>query len=208
VCPEKAFVEGMHCYPSHCPSEGTVDIFLEPIANQQAVHLYGNTPIAQSIARYSEELSIDLKWRQSPEQLPQNISNSGVNIAIIATQGKGDFAALQQVLADKVEHVLLIASSKKALALKDKLKISGACANAIDKITAPAGIEIGANSGPEIALSVMAKVVSLRCNSSSEVSQTQQQFTENKAQEKTQEKTQAVDGVSAPKVPSNCCGGA
>lgn len=212
VCPEQAFIEGMNCYPSHCPSEGTVDIFLEPIANQQAVYLYGNTPTAQSIARYSEELGIDLKWRQSPDQLPKNMSNSNANIAIIATQGKGDFAALQQVLTDKVEHVLLIASSKKALALKDKLKNSGACANTVDKITAPAGIDIGATSGPEIALSVMAKVVSLRCNNPSDLSLTQQQLTENQAQEEAQEKvkekTQNIDTNSASKASSSCCGGA
>ena len=194
----------MHCYPSHCPSEGTVDIFLEPIANQQVVLLYGNTPIAQSIARYSDELNINLEWRQFSDDFSQNMSNSRANITIIATQGVGDFTALGQALADKAEHILLIASSKKAQALKDKLKKSGICSKAVDKIIAPAGIDIGASTSPEIALSVMAKVVSLIGPLSSPTSLQKPQPLE---EYKTAEGGPPVEVAIATKASSNCCGG-
>lgn len=207
VCPEQAFVDNMRCYPSHCPSEGTVDIFLEPIANQRSVYLYGNTPIAQSIARYSDELSIHLEWRQLPDQYAQNTSNSNANVAIVATQGQGDLAALKQVLADEVEYVLLIASRKKATALKEKLQQSGVNEKAINKIIAPAGIDIGATSGPEIALSVMAKIVSLRSQLSSQTSpQALQGAKENKTSEELSSKeTDAVEVVPIAKTSSSCC---
>lgn len=171
VCPEKECVDTdtMRCYPSHCPSEGTVDIFLEPMANQPAIHLYGNTPVAHSIANYSEELNIPVIWQQLPETYVQPQANhhesnpvNDMHIAIIATQGQNDIAALQHALSNNAQHILLIASHKKAIALKEKLNTLGACATAVQQIIAPAGIDIGAVSGPEIALSVMANVVSLR----------------------------------------------
>lgn len=204
ICPEQAFVEGMFCYPSHCPSEGTVDIFLEPIAKQQTVRLYGNTPITQSIARYSDELNIHLDWRQSLDEHTKKESTNSVAIAIIATQGRGDLTALKQVVADKVEHILLVASRKKAIALKEKLKQTGACTHAIDRIIAPAGIEIGAASGPEIALSIMAKIVSLRSQVSSPASQqTAKKATENKT---LKNNAPLVEALPPHNTSSSCCG--
>lgn len=169
ICPENEYIDTMRCYPSHCPSEGTVDIFLEPIANQPAIHLYGNTPTAQSITTYSNELSIPVIWRQLPETYvqaqadnPENIPANDIHIAIVATQGQNDIAALQHALSHNAQHILLIASHKKTTALKAELNSLGACATAVQHIMAPAGIDIGAVSGPEIALSIMANVVSLR----------------------------------------------
>lgn len=162
ICPEHEFVDGRVCYPSTCPSEGTIDIFLEPIANQQALRLYGSTPIAQSIVNYSKELNLRIDWRELV--VPNSRSISPTNIAVIATQGKGDFEALAQALDDKIEHVLFVASGKKTLVLKQKLVASGICSHAVERIIAPAGIDIGATSGAEIALSIMAKVVSLKNN--------------------------------------------
>ena len=181
VCPEKEHVDTMRCYPSHCPSEGTVDIFLEPIANQPSIDLYGNTPTAHSITTYSDELNIPVTWRQYPEtyvrsSTPTQAStctqaqaddhadkhDHNIHIAIIATQGQNDIAALQHALNNNAQHILLIASHKKATALKEKLQTLGACATKVQQIIAPAGIDIGAVSGSEIALSVMANVISLR----------------------------------------------
>ncbi len=160
ICPEHAFVTDRECYPSTCPSEGTIDIFLEPIANQQVLRLYGNTPVANSIVNYAGELNFHLDWREELEPSSNNVLPA--KIAVVATQGKGDFEALSQALADKIEHVLFVASHKKITALKQKLIQSGACSHAVENIISPAGMDIGASSGAEIALSIMAKVVSLK----------------------------------------------
>ncbi|MBO1256154.1 XdhC family protein [Alteromonas sp. 5E99-2] len=186
ICPENAFVDDKVCYPSTCPSEGTIDIFLEPIANQQVLRLYGSTPIAKSIVNYSNELNLRLDWREEVE--PNNSIELPANMAVIATQGKGDFEALSQALTEKIEHILFVASHKKTSALKQKLIDSGVCSEDVENIIAPAGIDIGAKSGAEIALSIMAKVVSLK-------NSTSLKNTENKIETKVQPST------------SSCCGG-
>lgn len=213
VCPENEFVEDMLCYPSHCPSEGTVDIFLEPIANQQTLYLYGNTPIAQSISRYSDELNIQLEWRQLLDQyLPTpnpQAQKQQATIAIIATQGQGDLIALQQALADKAEHILLVASHKKAIALKEKLQQSGACQKTIASIISPAGIDIGASSPAEIALSIMANVVSLQRQRLQDLQERKgkSQETSEKVEKLKAEKPNEKPSIETPKATSSCCGG-
>lgn len=162
ICPEHEFVDSMRCYPSHCASEGTVDIFLEPIANTPSLLLYGQTPVAQSISKYAEDLCIYVDWRQQLDESINSCSISHPNIAVIATQGQGDLEALHDAVRENVEHILLVASQKKAASLIAKLQESGASKQAIESVTAPAGIDIGAVNSSEIALSVMAKVVSLR----------------------------------------------
>ncbi|WP_086929363.1 XdhC family protein [Agarilytica rhodophyticola] len=161
VCPEHAFVSYMPCYPSHCASEGTVDIFLEPIANEQAILLYGQTPVAESIAKYSEDLAMSFAWQKSLPY-PNEKLGGQFRVAIIATQGTGDIEAIQNALNYDPEHVLLVASNKKAKALIKRLQEMGASEQTIQKISARAGIDIGAISHSEIALSIMAKVVELK----------------------------------------------
>ena len=216
VCPEKEFVDTMRCYPSHCPSEGTVDIFLEPMANQPAIYLYGNTPTAQSIANYSDELSIPIIWRQLPETYAQahdhvndHVENhtSDIHIAIVATQGQSDIAALQHALNNNAKHILLIASHKKASALKEKLRTLGACVTAVQQIIAPAGIDIGAISGPEIALSIMANVVSLRRQQTLPASQpASSSIAKNPPKEPAKEPPETLSKTPPKTSSSSCCG--
>lgn len=210
VCPEKECVDTdtIRCYPSHCPSEGTVDIFLESIANQSAIYLYGDTPTAQSITKYSHELNIPVIWRQLPETYVQSQTDDDANnyvndvhIAIVATQGQNDIAALQHALNNNAKHILLIASHKKATALKEKLHTLGACATKVQHIIAPAGIDIGAISGPEIALSIMANVVSLRRQQALPVSQSSLK------EAQTETATTKQPSAVLPKATSaSCCG--
>ena len=203
VCPRDEFIESVECYPSHCPSEGSVDILMEAIANDPEVILYGETPIAQSTAIYIENLSYRLNWHTKPNNITQQesqqkLSKSQARIAIIATQGQGDVAALLHSFSQEVDHILLICSEKKNIALLQQLKKQGISEIQIGKIIAHAGLDIGASTPPEIALATVAQAVLLiRTN------------TENIIEKSTAKLTVSSEPNLTNKTPvkSSCCGG-
>ncbi len=59
-------------------------------------------------------------------------------------------------------YIGLIASPKKSARLKETLKKRGFDANAVDRIDGPAGLDIGAVTAEEIAVSVLAELVQRR----------------------------------------------
>ncbi len=167
VCPRADFVAEVECYESHCPSEGSIDILLECIGHAPKILLYGNTPIAESIAVNAQNLSYQLQWLRDFKESQfekgdrERAPDTKAQVAIVATQGKGDTDALQHALQSKAGRILLVCSLKKSAALLDQLKQQGVEQQALDRIISHAGVEIGAANAAEIALSLMAQTVSL-----------------------------------------------
>lgn len=203
VCPQKEFISEMDCYPSHCPSEGTVDIFLEPVANEAGILLYGQTPVAQSIAYYSDELGQKVSWYQAPETFSET-DKVLASVAIIATQGQGDSVALKAALASDATHILLVASQKKADALIGGLQNDGVCEKTLERIVSPAGIPIGAKKPAEIALSVMAQVIQLTHAKQASTTHSQISPRQSKPAETQDVELKAVPSAMSS-VPSSCC---
>ena len=81
---------------------------------------------------------------------------------MIATQGQGDLTALKTALADKVDYAAFVGSSKKYAALSVKLVEAGIDAAHIEAVHAPAGLDIGAVTPSEIALSIIAELMQVR----------------------------------------------
>ena len=81
---------------------------------------------------------------------------------VIATQGQGDFAALQKSLADKTKYIAFVGSCKKYAALGKHLIAAGFEPDRVNAVHAPAGLNIGAVTPEEIALSILAELTQLR----------------------------------------------
>jgi len=81
---------------------------------------------------------------------------------VVATQGSGDARGLDAALSLSAGYIGLIASPKKSARLKETLKKRGFDANAVDSIDAPAGLDIGAVTPEEVAVSVLAELVQRR----------------------------------------------
>jgi xanthine dehydrogenase accessory factor len=77
---------------------------------------------------------------------------------VVSTQGKGDEAALRAALAMKAEYHAFVGSRRKMTALREKLLAGGAEAFAIDCVKAPAGLDLGAITPEEIAMSILAEI--------------------------------------------------
>jgi xanthine dehydrogenase accessory factor len=81
---------------------------------------------------------------------------------VIATQHKQDHLWLQKALRGNAAYVALVASRHRAKLVLDYLAASGLPAQKIASVRAPAGLDLGATTPEEIALSIISEMVALR----------------------------------------------
>ena len=89
-------------------------------------------------------------------------SSEGMRFIVVSTQGHGDEAALGAALAVQSDYVAFVGSRRKIATLKAKLLESGVDAARVAAIRSPAGLDLGAITPDEIALSILAEIVALR----------------------------------------------
>jgi xanthine dehydrogenase accessory factor len=148
--------DGMVYERNGCASKGSLDIYVEPFVPAPDLVILGEGPVARAlhaIARgFDFRLADDLPSPDIPRP-PRDL------FVVVATQGRGDAAALERAAASGARFVAFVGSARKAATLKDKLAEKGADRAALDRIAAPAGLPIGAATAEEIALSILAQIV-------------------------------------------------
>src|SRR5262249_58500209 len=83
----------------------------------------------------------------------------GARYIVISTQGRGDEAALLAALAVDADYVGFVGSRKKAEALKSSMVRRGISEERLARLKAPAGLDLGAITPEEIAISILAEIV-------------------------------------------------
>lgn len=207
-----------------CHSGGTLELFIDPVLPPAALLVLGDSPVAQALVKLAPQVGLQVHAQatvQGGQTLPR------APWVVVATQGRGDIAALRGALAVQAQCVWFVASARKAQVLKDNLKTSGENAASVDAIIAPAGRLVGAQTPEEIALSVLFDVVAKRRHPSLSLQQEDalgdhqatQFATENVASNvaaPAQTQAAAVSSCCASKAPaavlaepvkSSCCGG-
>jgi len=116
-------------------------LFIQPYGPQSAICVLGDTPAADEARFLAERLRIRLV--DSPDSAP---------IVLVATQGQGDEDALERALLSRTDHVLMIASRKKADRLREVMRTRGVSAEQLDRLVAPVGPDAGAKTPQEIAM--------------------------------------------------------
>jgi xanthine dehydrogenase accessory factor len=165
--------EGVRFAKNMCPSHGTMDIFVEPILPPPQIVIIGSSPVAAAIADLGKRVGFAVTVRE-PAADPADATETGSQAGdlagyegvrrffVVSTQGRGDEAALRAALAAGADYVAFIGSRKKAEALKAKLEASGVSSQRLAKLKAPAGLDLGAITPDEIALSILAEIVAIR----------------------------------------------
>jgi xanthine dehydrogenase accessory factor len=159
-----------------CPSEGTMDIFVEPILPRPQVVILGASPVAVAVADFARRTGFavtvcapaaeqaafaDVDRRIEGYALP--VEDAGARYVVVSTQGRNDEAALLAALAIDADYVAFVGSRKKAESLKTALLRQGAKAERLAKLKAPAGLDLGAITPDEmIAVSIIAEIVASR----------------------------------------------
>lgn len=147
--------DGVRFARSACPSRGTMDVFVEPVLPRPLLALWGATPVAEALADLAPRLGLAVA--PAADAPP-----AGAAFAVVATQGRGDTAALRAALASDAGHVAFVGSRAKTAALRDRLLAEGLAPAAFERLRAPAGLDIGAITPEEIALSILAQIVAVR----------------------------------------------
>ena len=81
---------------------------------------------------------------------------------MIATLHKNDHVWLQKALENEAAYVALIASAHRSRLVLDYLLVAGVPAEKVQRVWAPAGLDLGAATPEEIALSIMSQIVATR----------------------------------------------
>ena len=154
--------EGKKISKNGCPSEGTVDIFIEPHTPAPQLVIYGKAPVAQALKKLAPQFGWSVRIaKDDPEET--NTSNKLV-VVVVATQGNNDLKALSDAINSNPTFVSFVGSKRKFSSLKAKLAENGLADSYIRKIKAPAGLDIGAVTPEEISLSILAELLQVRKN--------------------------------------------
>ncbi|MGY3587131.1 xanthine dehydrogenase accessory factor [Bradyrhizobium sp. USDA 4341] len=163
--------DGVRFASNMCPSKGTMDIFVEPVLPHPSLVILGASPVAVSLAGQARQLGYHVTLAAPASDLvaapdahvvvdgfEPGALNDARRFVVVSTQGKGDEAALKQALAIDAAYHAFVGSKRKMAALHDKLVAAGLEPAAINRIKAPAGLDLGAITPEEIAMSILAEI--------------------------------------------------
>ena len=134
-----------------CISGGALEIFLEPHLPAARVRVIGDTPIAHALAELGRALGYDIPNDDEPAADDAAL--------IVASHGRDEEHALATALDLGVPYVGLVASRKRGQAVVQSLEVSD---DDRARVHTPAGLDIGARTPEEIALSILAELVATR----------------------------------------------
>jgi xanthine dehydrogenase accessory factor len=166
---------GVRFAKNMCPSHGTMDVFVEPVLPRPQLVVCGASPVAVALAALGRRVGFAVAvCAPAPDQaafaeadrriegyaLP--VEQAGQRFVVVSTQGRGDEAALQAALAVDADYVAFVGSRRKAETLKAALAARGVPAERLARLHSPAGLDLGAITPEEIALSILAEIVAAR----------------------------------------------
>lgn len=167
--------DGIRFANNMCPSKGTMDIFVEPVLPHPSLVILGASPVALSLATQARALGYHVTiaapssdFVETPDAdvrvdgFEPGYLNEAKRFVVVSTQGKGDEAALKTALTIDAAYHAFVGSRRKMTALRDKLIDAGIAAAALDRIKAPAGLDLGAITPEEIAMSILAEITAER----------------------------------------------
>jgi xanthine dehydrogenase accessory factor len=132
-----------------CLSGGTLEIFLEPVMPPPLIGVVGEGPIARAVTAVAEAAGFAV------EPVGADVT-PGTAAVVVASHGRGEEEALAAALDAGVPYVALVASRRRGAAVREALGDKGAA------VHTPAGIDIGARSPGEVAVSILAELVASR----------------------------------------------
>lgn len=152
-----------------------MDIFVEPVLPHPSLVIFGASPVAMALVELARPLGYHVTVAAPVVELTAPVaadvlvdgfavgtSHRARRFVIVSTQGKGDEAALRAALAVEADYRAFVGSRRKMASLRAKLVGDGLDPATLDGVKAPAGMDLGAITPEEIALSVLAEITQLR----------------------------------------------
>jgi len=151
--------EGVVTVPIACQSEGALEVYVEPVLPAPHVVVIGRSPAAVALA----DLAVALDWRatRADESLELGAVTSS-SFVVVATQGHYDEGALEAALATPAAYIGLVASRTRGESVLGYLRDRGVSVKDLERVHAPAGLDLGKVQPGEIAVAILAELVQLR----------------------------------------------
>ena len=159
------------------PCGGMMDVYIEPVLPQPELVIAGHGRIAETLAQLGNLMSFAVTVHDpsaAKQNFPeaQRVINKDFDVAevsfgpatyvVIATLHKNDHLWLQRALEGEAAYVALVASAHRSRLVLDYLLAEGVSAERVERVWAPAGLDLGAAGPEEIALSIISQIVALR----------------------------------------------
>ncbi len=146
-------IDGAIVEHNPCLSGGALEIFLEPQLPAPRIVVVGSAPIALAIVKLAAAGDYDVAHAADGDDIHPGAGDAAV---IVASHGNDEERVLSEALTTGVPYVALVASRTRGTAVRDALDVP-------DELRAqlhtPAGLDIGARTPAEIAISILAEIV-------------------------------------------------
>jgi xanthine dehydrogenase accessory factor len=167
---------GVLVFPMTCHSGGTVEIYLEPVLPPSRLLVFGVSPVARALARQAAAMglavdAVDPEADRAAFPDAERVLTDAADLpgaagprtfTVVATMGERDEEALAAALATGPAYLGVVASGKRFAQVRDAMLARGVSAEALGRVKSPAGLDIGARTPEEIAVSILAEIVRLR----------------------------------------------
>ena len=165
---------------------GNMEILVEPYSPRPTMVVFGdtfNSPLERNVVNIGKEIGFrvieynPLGACGQPDLASTTLDLDSIKVpdgsyVVIVTRGVNDAPLLRHLSKFKLSFVALVASKNRWLATKKELETLGVGREFIERVHAPAGLDIGAVLLEEIAVSILSEVIDERRKSEHEVSET------------------------------------
>ncbi len=166
--------DGVRHFPMTCHSGGALEIHIEPILPREQLVIVGRTPLAQALAALGSALGrhvVVAEAGATREEFPTadvftpDVASATVDArsaVIVATRGDHDEDAVEAALGTPARYVGLVASRTRGGVVVEILAARGIATETLARLRYPAGLDLGARSDEEIALTILSEILATR----------------------------------------------
>lgn len=177
--------------PMSCGSEGKVEVHINPVFPVPRLVVAGSSPIADAVARLGGAMGYEVERAGAEGVEAAGTGGAGTEgagaggeaaegaemvggaerwwdrspgarlFAVVATMGRGDEEAVREILAARPDYVGVVVSPKRMRRVRAVLEDLGVGADELARVHGPAGLDIGAESPGEVAVSILAEIVAV-----------------------------------------------
>ncbi len=147
-------------FPMTCASGGALDIYMEPHYPSPHLVLFGDSPIVTALMQFAPALNFVVTHLEQADV--SGISLDARTYIIVATHGHYDEDVLELVLRGQAAYVGMVCSRRRADTCRAYLRTSGLDEGQIARLQAPAGLDLGAVTPEEIAISILGELVQVQ----------------------------------------------
>lgn len=156
--------DGVSAYEMSCHSGGTLEIYVEPWLPNPQLILVGHGPVVEALAALGRvaQFTVTTVGVEAPLDELSRLTPTDRSAIVVSSHGSVDEDALAWALSSRVAYVSLVASRKRAAVILEGLRRRGLPAARLAVLRAPAGLDLGAVTPEEIAVSILAEIVQAR----------------------------------------------